>query len=90
MLKYQLPTGEVIELDLDDYLDIDKYTLEGKRVYQEILCNKNTNKLWESSDLAELEDSLKFFDLDTEIKSISEDEKEIDEMFKNSLGDLLE
>ena len=50
MLKYQLPTGEVIELDLDDYLDIDKYTLEGNRVYQEIFCHKNTTKLWESSD----------------------------------------
>lgn len=90
MLKYQLPTGEVIELDLEDYLDIDNSTLEGKRVYQEILCNKNSNKLWENSDLAELEDSLKFFDIDIEIKSISEDEKEINEIFKDSLGDLLE
>ena len=44
MIKYQLPTGEVIELDVDDYLDIDNTTIQGKKVIQDIINFKNVVK----------------------------------------------
>ena len=50
MIKYQLPTGEVIELDVDDYLEIDNTTIEGKQVMQDILYFKDSVKKWENSD----------------------------------------
>lgn len=62
MIKYQLPTGEVIELELDDYLEIDNTTTKGKETMQEILFYKDFVKRWENSDLAEIEDTLKFTD----------------------------
>lgn len=62
MIKYQLPTGEVIELEIEDYLEIDNTTTKGKETMQEILFYKDFVKKWESSDLAETEDSLKFMD----------------------------
>ena len=78
MIKYQLPTGEVIELDVDDYLDIDNTTIQGKKVIQDIINFKNVVKKWDNADLAETEDSLKFIDkeqkiIDTSLEDFEED-----------------
>ena len=78
MIKYQLPTGEVIELDVDDYLEIDNTTIEGKQVMQDILYFKDSVKKWENSEIAETEDSLKFIDkepkiIDTSLEEFEED-----------------
>jgi hypothetical protein len=86
MIKYQLPTGEVIELDIDDYLDIDMTTIQGKQAIQDIINFKDTVKKWDSADAAELEDSLKFIDKEAKIIDISLEEFEGD-IYKEILKD---
>lgn len=86
MIKYQLPTGEVIELDVDDYLDIDKTTIHGKQVLQDILNFKDAAKKWDNADLAETEDSLKFIDKEQKIIDVSLEEFEGD-IYKQVLKD---
>jgi hypothetical protein len=86
MIKYQLPTGEVIELDVDDYLDIDNTTIDGKKVMQDILNFKDTAKKWDNADLAESEDSLKFIDKEQKIIDVSLEEFEGD-IYKQILKD---
>lgn len=84
-IKYTLGTGEVIEIDLLDALDIDFTTPKGKAAYQEIIYFKDNVKKWDNTDLAETEDMLKFFDT-PKIKNVSLEEFEED-IYKESLKD---
>ena len=61
-LKITLATGETIEVDYDDYEKVDFTTPEGKAVYQEIIFYKDSVRNWANTDLAEIEDELKFLD----------------------------
>jgi hypothetical protein len=77
-LKITLATGETIEVDYDDYEKVDFTTPEGKAVYQEIIFYKDSVKNWANTDLAEIEDELKFFDNEKEIDiSLEEFEEDI-------------
>jgi hypothetical protein len=84
-LKITLITGEVVEVDIDDYLAMDNTTPEGKAAIQEILYYKDFVKKWESTDLAESEDEMKFFDGE-KIKDTSLEEFEED-IYKQKLQD---
>jgi len=78
-LKITLATGETIEVDYEDYEKVDFSTPEGKAVYQEITYYKDYVKYWANTDLAEIEDQLKFFD---------KKEKEIDASFEDFEEDI--
>jgi len=78
-LKITLATGETIEVDYDDYEKVDFSTPEGKAVYQEIIFFKDSVRNWANTDLAEIEDQLKFFD---------KKEKEIDASFEDFEEDI--
>ena len=84
-LKITLPTGETIEVYADDWLSVDFNTPKGKAVYQEIVYFKDSVKNWANTDLAEIEDELKFFD-DIKIKDVSLEEFEED-IYKSILKD---
>ena len=58
MVKYTLPTGEVVELDISDILMID----EDPQALQEIiiLSNSNNIKRWVTIEAAIVYDDLKF------------------------------
>lgn len=58
MVKYTLPTGEVVELDISDILMID----EDPQALQEIivLSNNNNIKRWNTIEAAIIYDDLKF------------------------------
>lgn len=77
-MKYSLPTGEVIDLDIDDILDIDFTTVRGKETLQTIYSMKDRIKKYSDFDEAIHNDSLKFFDKE---KKILEDgfEEELDQ-----------
>ena len=77
-MKIQLITGETVDIDIDDYLSMDFTTIEGKAVCQDILNYKDNVKKWDNSDLAESEDTMKFFDDDIKIKDDSLEEFEED------------
>ena len=85
MPKIQLITGETVEIDIEDYLAMDFTTPEGKAACQEILNYKDFVKKWDNSDLAEVEDMLKFFD-EIKIKDIPQEEFEED-IYKEKLRD---
>ena len=78
--------GEVIEVDIDDYLSMDFTTIEGKATCQDILNCKDSVKKWVSTDLAESEDTLKFFDKDEKVIDTSLEEFEED-IYKQILKD---
>ena len=59
-LKYTLITGEIIELEIDDVLQIG----DSPEVMQEILCYKDYIKKWADADEACEFDELKFKDED--------------------------
>ena len=84
-MKIQLITGETVDIDIDDYLAMDFTTPDGIAACQEILNCKDFVKKWENSDLAETEDTLKFFD-DIIIKDILQDDFEED-IYKEKLRD---
>ena len=84
-MKIQLITGETIDIDIDDYLAMDFTTPEGKSACQDILNYKEFVKKWDNADLAETEDSLKFFD-DIKIIDIPQEEFEED-IYKEKLRD---
>lgn len=75
-LKITIPTGEVIEVDFDDWMEVDFSTKKGKAAYQEILYFKDNVKKWNNTDLAEIEDELKLFDKEIDI-SLEEFEEDI-------------
>ena len=77
-MKIQLITGETVDIDIDDYLAMDFTTPDGKAAYQDILNYKDFVKKWDNSDLAESEDTMKFFDDDIKIKDVSLEEFEED------------
>lgn len=84
-MKIQLITGETVDIDIDDYLAMDFTTPEGKAACQDILNYRDSVKKWDNADLAESEDTLKFFD-DIKIKDVSLEEFEEDiykEVLKN-------
>lgn len=84
-MKIQLITGETVDIDIDDYLAMDFTTPEGKAACQDILNYKEFVKKWDNSDLAETEDSLKFFD---DIKIIDTPQEEFEEdIYKEKLRD---
>jgi len=85
MPKIQIITGETIEIDIEDYLSMDFTTPEGKAACQDILNYKDFVKKWDNSDLAEVEDMLKFFD-EIKIKDVSLEEFEED-IYKEKLRD---
>jgi len=85
MPKIQIITGETIEIDIEDYLSMDFTTPEGKAACQDILNYKDFVKKWDNSDLAEVEDMLKFFD-EIKIKDIPQEEFEED-IYKEKLRD---
>ena len=85
-MKIQLITGETVDIDIDDYLAMDFTTPEGKAACQDILNYRDSVKKWDNADLAETEDTMKFFD-DIKIKDVSLEEFEEDiykEILKNS------
>ena len=84
-IKYTIPTGEVIELDIDDALEIDFTTPKGIATYQEIIFFKDQTKKWDNTDLAETEDTLKFLD-EVIKKEVSLEEFEED-IYKQLLKD---
>jgi hypothetical protein len=61
-MKYSLPTGEVVDIDIEDILSIDFTTIHGKQVMQEITIHKDYVKHWQDTDDADINDSLKFSD----------------------------
>lgn len=65
-LKYSLPSGEVIEIDIDDCLQIDFTTIHGKHAMQTIIEHKDYIKNWKDFDAAENNDSLKYQDIPLE------------------------
>ena len=84
-MKVQLITGETVDIDIDDYLAMDFTTPDGKAACQDILNYRDSVKKWDNADLAESEDTLKFFD-DIKIKDVSLEEFEEDiykEVLKN-------
>lgn len=84
-MKIQLITGETVDIDIDDYLAMDFTTPEGKAACQDILNFRDFVKKWDNADLAEFEDTLKFFD-DIKIKDVSLEEFEED-IYKSILKD---
>lgn len=76
-MKIQLITGETVDIDIDDYLSMDFTTPQGKSACQDILNYRDSVKKWDNADLAESEDTLKFFD-DIKIKDVSLEEFEED------------
>ena len=84
-MKIQLITGETVDIDIDDYLAMDFTTPEGKAACQDILNYRDSVKKWDNADLAESEDTLKFFD-DIKIKDVSLEEFEED-IYKQILKD---
>lgn len=82
-LKITLITGEVVELDIDDYLEMDNSTNNGRAAIQDVLNFRDQAKKWNSTDLAESEDEMKFLD-DIKIKDVSLEEFEED-IYKESL-----
>lgn len=84
-MKIQLITGETVDIDIDDYLAMDFTTPEGKAACQDILNYRDSVKKWDNADLAESEDTLKFFD-DIKIKDVSLEEFEED-IYKSILKD---
>jgi hypothetical protein len=82
-LKITLITGEVVELDVDDYLEMDNSTNHGRAAIQDVLNFRDQAKKWNSTDLAESEDEMKFLD-DIKIKDVSLEEFEED-IYKESL-----
>ena len=84
-MKIQLITGETVDIDIDDYLSMDFTTPEGKAACQDILNYRDSVKKWDNSDLAEIEDMLKFFD-EIKIKDIPQEEFEED-IYKEKLRD---
>ena len=84
-MKIQLITGETVDIDIDDYLAMDFTTPEGKAACQDILNFRDFVKKWDNADLAESEDTLKFFD-DIKIKDVSLEEFEED-IYKQILKD---
>lgn len=85
-LKVTLATGETIEVDYEDYEKVDFFTPQGKAVYQEIIFYKDSVKNWANTDLAEIEDELKFFDKDEKVIDTSLEEFEED-IYKQKLQD---
>ena len=87
-LKITLITGEVVELDIDDYLQMDNSTNAGRMAIQEVLYYKDQTKKWDNPDLAETEDMLKFFDekKTSTSKTLEEFEEDI---YKDSLKDII-
>lgn len=85
MPKIQIMTGETVDIDIDDYLAMDFTTPEGKAACQDILNFRDFVKKWDNADLAEFEDTLKFFD-DIKIKDVSLEEFEED-IYKSILKD---
>ncbi len=84
-MKIQLITGETVDIDIDDYLAMDFTTPDGKAACQDILNFRDFVKKWDNADLAETEDTMKFFD-DIKIKDVSLEEFEEDiykEVLKN-------
>ncbi len=84
-MKIQLITGETVDIDIDDYLAMDFTTPDGKAACQDILNFRDFVKKWDNADLAEFEDTLKFFD-DIKIKDVSLEEFEED-IYKSILKD---
>ena len=84
-MKIQLITGETVDIDIDDYLAMDFTTPDGKAACQDILNFRDFVKKWDNADLAEFEDTLKFFD-DIKIKDVSLEEFEED-IYKEILKD---
>jgi hypothetical protein len=84
-MKIQLITGETVDIDIDDYLAMDFTTPDGKAACQDILNYRDSVKKWDNADLAESEDTLKFFD-DIKIKDVSLEEFEED-IYKSILKD---
>jgi len=84
-MKIQIMTGETVDIDIDDYLAMDFTTPEGKAACQDILNFRDFVKKWDNADLAEFEDTLKFFD-DIKIKDVSLEEFEED-IYKSILKD---
>lgn len=84
-MKYSLPTGEVVDIDLEDILEIDFTTIKGKQVLQEILHHKDKVKKYKDFDDAIENDSLKFLDI---VKMDKEELEELEEENEiNSLED---
>jgi len=84
-MKIQIMTGETVDIDIDDYLAMDFTTPDGKAACQDILNFRDFVKKWDNADLAEFEDTLKFFD-DIKIKDVSLEEFEED-IYKSILKD---
>lgn len=87
-LKITLITGEVIELDIDDYLQMDNSTNAGRMAIQEVLYYKDQIKKWDSTDLAEIEDQMKFFD-EKKISTSKTLEEFEEDIYKQSLDDII-
>lgn len=81
-MKYSLPTGEVVDIDLDDILEIDFNTTKGKQVLQEILHLKDRVKKYNDFDEAIENDSLKFLDV------IKADKQELEEELEEEINSL--
>ena len=78
-MKYSLPTGEVVDLDLDDILEIDFTTIKGKETIQEIYYMKDRIKKYTDFDEAIEFDTLKFFDKEKPSpKSVNELDEDIE------------
>lgn len=68
-MNYTLPTGEVVDLDIDDILEIDFSTPKGKAAMQEIIFYKDYIKC-SSTEEAEIFGSIKFLENDASEEDI--------------------
>lgn len=89
-MKYSLPTGEVVDIDIEDILEIDFKTTKGKQVFQEIMHHKDHVKKYLDFDDAIENDSLKFIDKEEIEKTIDTLEEFESDLYLQSLKDKLE
>lgn len=89
-MKYSLPTGEVVDIDIEDILEIDFKTTKGKQVFQEIMQHKDHVKKYLDFDDAIENDSLKFIDKEEIEKTIDTLEEFESDLYLQSLKDKLE
>jgi hypothetical protein len=87
-MKYSLPTGEVVDIDIDDILEIDFTTTKGKQVMQEIIHLREKVKHYKDFDDAIDNDSLKFLDITkADMEELEEELNEFNDKEINSLED---
>ena len=75
-VKYNLPTGKVVLLDIEDILAIDSSTPEGIEAMQTIINSVDNTKTWDDFDDAILNDSPRYSEKDIILPEEPEEDSE--------------